>query len=94
MYEFIVLQGQPKIEATIGADGRVTEDGDGSGKKVTLDKFSMGAMKGFEMALGDLESQGVKLQQRDKVTIKCTGFQENTDSQKDDMVLFAIDIER
>lgn len=92
MYEFGILPGQPKVTVTLGKDGRVTEDGDSSGERVTLEKFSMGAMKGFEMALADLESQGIKLQPRDKVTITCTGTQP---SQKgDDMVLFSLDIER
>lgn len=94
MHEFVVIPGEKKIEATIGSDGRLTEDGDATGKVVQLDKFSMGGLKGYQIALGDLESQGVRLQVRDKVTISCVDYQRSNDRDKDDMAMFSIDIER
>jgi hypothetical protein len=94
MHEYVIIPPMPKIEVMIGRDGRITEDGDGSGKQVILDKFSMGGLKGYIIALQDLESQGIKLSPRDRVTITCTGHQESLDNIKDDMAQFTVEIER
>lgn len=73
---------------------KVTEDGDGSGKETFLDRFSIGGLKGFQIALDDLASNGIVLTFRDLVQITCTGMQPSIDGKKDDMLLFSIDISR
>ena len=93
MYEFMSAQGQPKPDAWVDERGRITDKGIQGAKQVQLDKFSVGALKGFQMALVDLETQGIVLKFRDLVTITCTGLQDSGDG-KDDMVLFEIEIAR
>ena len=94
MDSFVIMGGQPKVKAVILPDGKVTEDGDSSGTPRELDKFSMGALAGYTMAKQGLEDQGIRLQERDKVTITCTGTQKNPDPKLDDMILFALEVER
>lgn len=94
MHEFVVMGGMKKPEVTIDKNGRITEDGDASGTVKQLDKFSIGGLKGYLMALGDIESQGNKLQQRDEVVISCVGVLEATSRDRDDMAQFEITINR
>ena len=93
MYEFAVMSGQPKPTAFLDEKGRVTTKQNG-GKETQLERFSIGALKGFGMALQDLENQNIQMKFRDLVTIECIGFQENEDSRKDEMVLFEVTIDR
>lgn len=84
----------PRVEATVDKTTRkVTEAGDANGETVQLEKFSMGGLKGWEICLGDLESQGIKLLKGDKVTIKCVGF-DDAQNGKDAMANFEIEITR
>jgi hypothetical protein len=94
MDSFVILGGQPKVKVNILADGKVTEDGDGAGTPKEIERFSMGALAGYVMAKQGLEDQGVRLQDRDKVTITRIGAQPNADPKLDDMILFKVEVER
>lgn len=73
---------------------KITEDGDASGKETLLDRFSIGGLKGFQIALDDLASQGILLTFRDLVKITCIGTQPSLDNHKDEMILFEVEISR
>jgi hypothetical protein len=92
-YEFMAPPNQPKVSASLDEKNRVVEKGSAGSQVKELDKFSVGALKGFEMALQDLAVQGVVPTFRDLVEIECTGTQKN-DGGKDDTILFAIKITR
>lgn len=87
---------QPKLKAWLDANGRVVSKGSPGASEREIDRFSIGALKGWEMALQDLAVQGIQgLEFRDNVEIECTGKQPSTDSTiKDDMVLFAVKVTR
>jgi hypothetical protein len=93
MYEFLVPQGQPKPMGFVDEKGRITDKNIPGAKEIGLDKFSIGALKGFQMALVDLDNQGIVLKFRDLVTIECTGSQDSG-AGKDDMILFDLTIDR
>lgn len=63
------------------------------GTETQLEKFSIGCLTGFEIAIADLKSQGYEPMFRDIWEIKCTGHQASADKNQDDMVMFSITIE-
>jgi hypothetical protein len=94
----MAIPGQPKPEAFLD-NGRVVEEGSQGAVKTPLEKWSIGALKGFEMALQDLKTQGYTFQFRDIVKVTCIGFQRQsgigkTGAAKDDMIRFAIEPSR
>lgn len=92
MLDFNVIQGQPKPTAFLDEKGRVTDSKTPGAKEVQLEKFTMGGLKGFLMALADLEGQGYKMQFRDQLEIICTGVQQTDDQNKDNMSLFEVNV--
>lgn len=70
-------------------NGRFNEEGD----LTKCDKFSMGALSGWEMALEDMRPQGfVNFKTGDYVTIECVGVQENSNPEFSDMPQFRVSI--
>lgn len=68
---------------------------DGEGKPLVIDKFAIGALTGFEMALDALKMKGFeRLQTRDKVHIECTGITRAKERGMSDMPEFLVRVER
>ena len=88
-HEFLAIP-DAKPEAWLDATGRICEAGSVGATKNTLERFSIGSLKGFEMALQDLKTQGYNFQFRDRVTIECTGHKDTGDKNKDDMIMFSV----
>lgn len=98
-YEFLTPPNTPKPIAWVDSTGRVVEAGDAGAQERPLEKFSIGALTGFQMAMQDMNSQlamdGQKpLEFRDQLTITCVGFQAAAKRGNDDMPLFELELER
>lgn len=82
------------IEIKVNAKGKVDLE---NGTEKKLDKFAIGALTGFEMALDalDIATNGAfkSFQRHDKVNIECTGVQEALPGQSP-MPEFKVIVER
>jgi hypothetical protein len=76
---------------------------DKNGKVEKVDRFSIGALTGFEMALDALRENAIDdrnrrwfqdFQLHDKVTIECIGFTPNPNPTLNDMPEFMVSVER
>lgn len=96
-YEFLIPPNTTKPTAWVDANGRVVEKGDAGATERPLDKFSMGALTGFVMAIQDLnaalamDNQPI-LRFRDELVIQCVGMQKSGKRGYDDMVTFELEI--
>jgi hypothetical protein len=89
VFQFKALE---PITLTVDENGKAVKEG--KGKEVQADKFGMGALTGFEMALDDMRAQGFPgFRVGNKVTIECTGVAPSSDPRLSDMLEFAVDVE-
>lgn len=80
---------QPDLLEVPMENGRFDPDG----KPTKCDKFSMGALSGWEMALEDMRPQGfIDFRAGDYVTIECTGVKPNANPEFSDMPEFRVSI--
>lgn len=67
----------------------------GKGKTIRVDRFAMGALTGFEMALQDAAAKGFEsFKYGDQLSIECVGMQKAEQDGYSDMPEFKVDIFR
>lgn len=66
------------------------------GTDAVIDRFSLGALAGIEVALNDIKAKGFdNFRYRDRITITCTGISKGDESMgMSDSPDFKIDVER
>ena len=90
VHQFTALE---PVTLNVDENGRAVRDG--KGKEVQAEKFGMGALTGYEMALDDARTRGFQeFRVGDNVTIECTGVKASEDANMSDMLEFSVDIER
>lgn len=85
-----------KVYVDADTESRILpKDSKEPGREVAVEKVSVGALKGFVMACDDLKSKGAgEFQYKDNVIIECTGTVPSEDKDKQDMLKFAVDLNR
>lgn len=91
-YEFVILPGEKKLSVYLDPAGRIVERGSQGGKDAEVDRYSVGALKGFMMALQNAQAEGYDgFRMRDIIEIEHTGVAKSDKySGKDDMLQFEI----
>lgn len=94
-YEFLLAQPS-MLEVIVDGKGRLVAEGTEGAKKKKIDRFAMGALTGWLMAIQALEAKGFDgFKSRDRVIIECTGVEPAPpNSGQSDMPKFTLSVER
>lgn len=91
--EFILVE--PKRITVNTLEGKLVPDGTPGATPAELDRFSIGNLAGWTMALDDMMAKGFDgLRYDDETTIECIGVQKATERGKSDMPEFNVTVKR
>jgi hypothetical protein len=94
VYEFACVQ-PPYLEVRVDQKGKVQPFNSSIGEVKKFDRFGVGSLTGFEMALQALAFKGFNgFMYKDYVGIKCIGERPSDDPRQSAMLEFAVKIQR